>query len=412
MKRILLLLTFLLCLTGCGKQEPEPIPEAAALPDASLQTETVAEDKKEAIQGISVFWEERCWDYYDSPEEDIKLLDFDTVWPEVHNPRNQAAADRISDYLRNENSKFIKGMYPEGDPYGSVGMEQSLQYAKERQAEMGDDFTPFAADRSYEIHRGDSKVLSLCCLDYLNLGGPHGTIIRKSMNFDMETGELLSLEDLSEDPDSFRTFLLHQMVNMAENREEISGAIDWYEKEEYEQAFSSLLRQGSWYFENSDFVIQSLPYELGAYAAGPVSFRIPLAELTEYVKPSYYPEKREPGVMILSEETNAEVTEDITVGEAYQSVYLEASGSLYDLTLIPLTPNETGEYLLKKKPVFYCSELKDGAIRISLTIPDTFPTLMVRFSDADGLIQQGLLTQSGEDGRYFLMDGASFFPYD
>ena len=76
------------------------------------------------------------------------------------------------------------------------------------------------------------------------------------------------------------------------------------------------------------------------------------------------------------------------------------------LTLTPVELMADGNHLFPGQPIFYCGEIRDASLVLSAEIPDTIPNLMVSFRNGSGEETRGLLTQSGEDGHYFLMDSA------
>ena len=48
--------------------------------------------------------------------------------------------------------------------------------------------------------------------------------------------------------------------------------------------------------------------------------------------------------------------------------------------------------------------MTDGAIQIVTTVPEGIPNLMISYTTADGQRVGKLLSQSGLDGRYLLID--------
>ena len=48
--------------------------------------------------------------------------------------------------------------------------------------------------------------------------------------------------------------------------------------------------------------------------------------------------------------------------------------------------------------------MKDSAIQLETMIPDGIPNLMVSYTDADGVNHSKLVSQSGMDGSFLLID--------
>ena len=82
------------------------------------------------------------------------------------------------------------------------------------------------SSRTVSVERMDDRVLTLLYNDYSFTGGAHGFYGDTGSSFDVETGKLLSLEDLSGDYDALAAFLTDYMVNTVENDPELAQRID------------------------------------------------------------------------------------------------------------------------------------------------------------------------------------------
>ena len=403
MKQILAVFIAAMLLTGCSSEKIQQETDSSAAPQETiLQEQTQGEEKLKKPLTITI--REENMDGYDAETGEIKLLDFSYPCIQIENETAPEAAVKITEFLERENSKFITGKFPEGDLYASVGQEMAIQYAKEHYEMFKEDFYPCSAERTCSIVRGDERILSLSLIDYLYSGGAHGSLIEKTYNFDLQTGNQLHLEDLSQQPDDFKTYLLERMTEQAERVPEIKDSINWYEPDEYGEAFSALLRDGSWSLGSEYLTIRSLEYELGSYAAGPVAFKIPIEDLRFYLKEAYLPEATEEGSLRCAEKTELPIAAEYSRGENGVPVYLETDGSVYEISIRELNWYPDGSDCIEGKLLFYCGELQDSALSLNVIIPEVMPDLMVSYRTAGGVIHKGALTQSGEDGHYFLMD--------
>lgn len=137
--------------------------------------------------------------------------------------------------------------------------------------EAGGWFHGYAQSVTAEITRMDDKVLSMELTSYLDMGGAHGNYGVIGKNYNVKTGELISIDDLTEDYAAFHATALDYIVNLAETpiyQEKLFGPT----KNDLDTA---LFEGGSWVFTQSGISFFADPYSLGPYASGEIYFRIP-----------------------------------------------------------------------------------------------------------------------------------------
>lgn len=159
------------------------------------------------------------------------------------------------------------------------------------------------------VTRMDDAVLSLEMTYYSYMGGAHGNYGSVGKNYDIRTGELISLDDLSEDYAAFHATALDYIVNQAES----PAYKDRLFEPSKDDLDSALFEGGAWIFTQSGLSFMSDPYVLGPYASGEIYFRIPYEKAYDigmkeeyryngnFVTERYYitkydPETREPVV--------------------------------------------------------------------------------------------------------------------
>lgn len=160
--------------------------------------------------------------------------------------------------------------------YNLSSDEETLEMAKsDYEASQADEdggwFHGYAQSVTANVTRMDDKVLSLEITAYSDTGGAHGNYGVIGKNYDIKTGELISLEDLTGDYDAFHAAALDYIVNLAETptyQEKLFGP----SKDDLD---SALFEWGKWVFTQSGISFMSDPYVLGPYAAGEIYFRIP-----------------------------------------------------------------------------------------------------------------------------------------
>lgn len=150
---------------------------------------------------------------------------------------------------------------------------------KQMQTELGYT-TPWTHKESLTIRRFDDEVLTLE-RDYSDYsGGAHGRHETHYYNFDVATGDTLLLDDIIK-PGA---------------REAVEALVDFhYREQEGMSAESSLVVDGKLNVESipltENFALEDKgirfyfnPYEIAAYAAGPIIVEVPMSDLEPYLK--------------------------------------------------------------------------------------------------------------------------------
>ena len=383
------------------KAETEQIPETTA--ESIRETEgTAPAALKEADYGVVNFWEDSM-DVYAPEDSSFKLLDFSFTWPHVYSFRHPEAAEKITEDLRKETEKFVEGTHQEGDFIKPMGREAAEKMAAENRTMLGDAFFPCAAERTYEVTRLDEAVLSIQVTDYLYMGGAHPSFSTYCLNYDMETGERLTYQTVAVGANGLWAEVMEKMVALAESDPEISGRIDWFQKEEYYDAFAPLNQEGRWHLRGDQFVIDSQEYELGSYAAGTIRFSIPMEELKDQILPRYMPAASGDGSLLVAEDTGYLMIDRVERGELGREFYLQADGRVSDIRIVSLMPGEDGDFY-EGETLWYGGFMKDSALSLHLDLSGVGPRYGVFYKDKDGNLHRAVLLESGEDGSLILSE--------
>ena len=420
MKRILALLmlavfTFGLC--GCEKIssiELPPLPTVtpevteAVEPPASPEAEPAAQTETRSAHGLIVSIKRSTKQAYDPQDGSKLILTFSYDTPTVYIEGGEAAADAI-----NEQTALMEDAFYTGNGYGT-GYNDMLTMAEDNynyfvSNGIEGDMLELANSRTVSVERMDGQVLSLLYNDYTFTGGAHGFYGDTGCSFDVETGSLLSLEDLSSDYDALASFLTDTMVNAVENDSELAQRIDLGLFEEgtgYAEILAPLLRQGSWYFDSQGLVIFSSLYEISSYAAGPIFFHIPYAELQGHIDDRWLPEVIQ-GSGSLELAAGGEMLPDSTpiidkldVDNEGESLYLIVRGSVKNLRIV------RGEYVNSfyvTQELWSCGSMDNCALQLRCLIPEGMPNLRISYDDAEGS-HSYYLSHSGLDGSVILTD--------
>ena len=418
MKRILALmlmavLTFGLC--GCEKIssiELPPLPTVtpqAAEPEAAPEAEeTAAPTETGSAHGLIVSIRRTTKQAFDPQDGSKLILTFSYDTPTVFMEGKEAAAAAV-----NEQTALLEDIYYTGNGYGT-GYNDMLTMAEDNynfivSTGMEGGMYELVSSRTVSVERMDDQVLTLLYNDYSFTGGVHGFYGDTGYCFDVETGKLLSLEDLSGDYEAFASFLVDTMVSTVENDPELAQRIDLGLFEEgtgYADILSPLLRQGSWYFDGQGLVIFSSLYEISSYAAGPIFFCIPYADLQGHVDQRWLPAEIQgsgslevtAGGEMLSDSTP--IIDKLDVDAEGEALYLIVRGSVKNLRIAK------GEYVdsfYVTEDLWNCGSMDNCALQLQCLIPEGMPNLRISYDDEAGS-HSFYLSHSGVDGSVLLTD--------
>lgn len=351
------------------------------------------------------------------PAEGTELiLSFSYDMPRVLWEEKPAVASKINELLATVEETFYTG-----NDYGLeltfMGYnamletaEDNFAYVKEYQVEGA--ALEMTDSLSARIQRLDEGMLSFLYADSTFTGGAHGSYSQFGLSFDMESGELLTLDSLSDDPEALKASLLQIMLELAEKDEDgyySDRVVDSFLPEGgREEAFRNLLRDDSWYFDRDGMVIFSSLYELGPYAAGITEFHVPYAQLEGSIYERFlYPAERTGSCRVsataLSEVEGGDlpIVDKITVSEDGQKIALVVEGSIYDVRISRVYYVDR---FYEQYQLWGASSLSDCALQLETVVPEGLPDLLISYYTADGQRQGKLLSQSGLDGSYLLVD--------
>ncbi len=424
---LILCLTMVLSLGACSAisnlkdVDIPPLPDADA-EDSAEATEPVAETEAPAVEEeesklpnhiiINVVPHDEV--HYDPQNGERVILTFSYETLEVYIEGRDEASQKVNEYIAT-----LDETYYTGNDYGlgqATGLNGWLEMATDNYTYAVDSNSldtmalEFSSTRSSSILRADSSVISFVNNSYEFAGGAHGNYVDRAYNFDAESGDIITLQMLSGDYNALNDYLLDYMYNLYTEDK------DSYYSERTNETFmgddpkamlGTLLREGSWYFDNEGMTVFSDIYELGPYAAGIVEFKIPYADLSGHIDDKWMlPELSGSGSLLLVaqgeiEDGSVEVIDKVVVDENGTELCIEAEGTVYDVRLSKV---DYTDRFYETALLWSCSYMNDCVLQLSAAIPEGMPNLMVSYRDADGTQHKLLLTQSGEDGSYILSD--------
>ena len=401
-------------LPDVSQQDSEPTP----MPTVEIDTSASTAESTLPLHVI-VGMETHSEQHYDPQNGDKLILTFSYETPRVYIEGRDATMNAINEYIAT-----VDETYYTGNDYGvdSVidgkisGVNAYLEAATDNYAfavETGDDTLPleYASERTARVERIDSRVLSMVYNTYSYTGGAHGNYAELAYNFDTESGERITLDTLSADPDALNAFLREYITKLY--TEDADG---YYSANVYEDLtvdaennpIADLVRDSVLYFNNEGVVFFAQPYEIGPYASGIIEFTVPYADLTGVIYDKYLPVEYDaaPGELELKAQSDVldgsiEIIDKVSVDVPGEALCIQSVSTVYDIRLSAVDYTDA---FYETARLWAASYMSDCVLQLETLIPDGMPKLMVSYRDSDGTQTQLLLTQSGETGAYILMN--------
>ncbi len=188
-----------------------------------------------------------------------------------------------------------------------------------------------------------------------------------------------------------------------------------YMNNDFYKTLGKLLRHGAWYFDEKGLVFQSSLYELGPYEAGIAVFHIPYSKFDDVIDSRWLPETRtESGAIRASavteeQEGNLRYLDPVEADRRGQELCLIVEGTLYD---VQLSRAYYEDKFYDKEELWFCSEMQDEAVQLVTKIPEGIPDMMLRYTDGEGKSYSRLISLSGEDGSFLLLNKKDAAPSD
>ena len=185
------------------------------------------------------------------------LINFDCAYPIIEGG---------TDFIKKINSEYLAM----ADDFVNDIADVLEKDAAGLRIAMGDNFRPQEFNLSYDVMLNRNNMISIRMTDYKNLNGAHPSTNYYSRTFQMVLEKELALTDvLDADPEK-----VNETVNNA-----FSGFIEELSKDggASEVAANIKNKSGSvsWYLNDSNLVLYFNQYEVGAYAIGTPTAKIP-----------------------------------------------------------------------------------------------------------------------------------------
>ena len=413
MKKLLsLLIAAALVFALCGCEEiptielPEETPQPTAAPEVTPEPapETPEEpaDPAQVIVSITRSVENQ----YAPDDPQLLLLEFFYDTARVYVDGAEEATAAINDLLSRKEEQFYTGNdYGDGYSDGLNGyLEMALdnyQYVRESGTELN---LTFSATRTVDVKHIGERTLSMVLEDYNYTGGVHGMGVDTALVFDTRTGELLTLDAISDDGEALKAAIVDSLVTICQTDEDYAARL--FETDDLAGTLGGIVREGKWYFGVDGLTVFSDPYEIGPYASGIITFTVPYGELEGVLKEEYLPVLRSTEATltagILTESSN--IIDRVVDQEDGDAVMLTLHGAAEDVKISKVLyyDLESNSEFFETQTLWYCNFVRSSAVQLMTSLPDGMPNVMISYRDGQGE-HRCLLSQSGENGDYVLV---------
>lgn len=219
---------------------------------------------------------------YLADHENTELVSFSFQIPQITSPQT-TATENINNAFRASYEHSVA--LADGTAAGSEGdlLYQLVPSAYELFAYLGESApAPYYYGESHSIQRIDSVIFSSLSARQSYSGGAHGSNIQYGVNYSMETGEPVTLSDLTDDTEAFTAYCMEQLLILSEERQDELFP-------NYTESISDIITDDTFYFSQEGLCFISQEYMLQPYAAGTIIFCIPYEQLHGYLREEFFP---------------------------------------------------------------------------------------------------------------------------
>ncbi len=404
-KAFSLILVLLLLLTSCQADTNQPAVSEPTVPQAAAPTEPVAEPTasteetqppKEYSQQTMLAVSMPVTTRLDIAEngQNIFRYSYQTMQLTLQDP--DVADAIILDYLSRVDRAAAEA---------EASRDTALQ-----QYSGQEDWVEQFYSLIYSPTRIDQGVLSLSGLTHSYSGGEQSVQIPSAANYNMITGEVLTLGSILYHIDAKAT-LMDLVVSQAD-----SVATDLQFYSDYADCIRDrFAREESydedWYFTQNGLCFYFSPYEIAPYSVGIVRLEVPYSELSGILADEFFPPEKDQmeGTLCAQLFADAELSQYTQIAEVIlnpegELFLLSAEGALRDVQVeVAESWDEEGLVYNPFTTVLLLSTLTPGdAILIQDYIPDTLPSIRITYRSGQEW-QTVYLSQSGKDGSALLL---------
>lgn len=394
MKKLIALLICiaLLTATGCSKQKQAENNEITETPQMTDNPQTTTQPETEVTQVSDYVPEQVPMAAISLPvsetnaytEDDVLLFTYRCQTISLIIPDSEIEQKVILD-LQNR----LDGFYADAQ---EISDRAKTDYI------AGQDWTNYFFEVLYKPMRIDLSVLSLYGENTSWVGGAHPSKNCISSNYDLVTGDVLTLGSILTHEDALETLCDLLIEEVADIKAEK------YLFTDYEDIIHNRFSQNesyneTWYFSNEGLSFYFSPYEIAPYSSGVITITIPYEKLTGIIEDRYFPAEREiaNGTLNLVQEADANLEDFTQIAEVIldssgEMLFLYTNLSVHNVMVEIGALDENGNFI-HEKSVFAAPILTPGdAIMLKAHTADDQSTIKVSYQTNDQTITQFIQT--------------------
>ncbi len=397
MKKIMALLicTALLSGTGCTAKQPSENTTATTTQVTEI-TENTTEPETEATQVNDYIPEQTPMAAISLPislkneytEDDVLLFTY----------KHQTISLIIPDSEIEQ--KVIIDLQTRLDGFNSAAQDISDRAKDDYSA--GKEWKNYFYEVLYTPERIDLSVLSLFGENTSWVGGSHPSRSCVSANYDLMTGDVLTLGSILTHEDALDTLCTLLIEEVAEIKAEKYLFADYSDTIENRFAQNESYNE-SWFFSNTGLSFYFSPYEIAPYSSGVITVTIPYEKLTGVIEDRYFPAERDAanGAIDLIKESEADMDSftqiaEVILDETGEMVFIYTDHAVHNVS-IEVGTLDTNNNFIGTTTVFATSILTPGdAVMLQTVLDNTQETIRVNYQTNDKTITQYIIFN--EDG--------------
>lgn len=272
----LLSMSLILAFAGCSSPAPE-LPQQIATDPAPTVPDDPTEPPTEPLHPIEI----------SLPMHAISLPTVtETVCNDEGVPLLSFSFQRAQIFLENEETaeKILGDLQTQIGPL--VTAAEDLEALAREDQPLSEDWSPYFIGIAYTPTRLDQAVLSLFGNQSSYSGGPHPSVVTDSVTYDLQTGEVLYLDELLNDGCTAQQLCQKIIAALSAQAENL-----YYDYEEalVDRFTGDLHSIRDWYFSKNGLCFHFDPYDIAPYSSGTIVAELPYGELTDLLQEKYLP---------------------------------------------------------------------------------------------------------------------------
>lgn len=191
------------------------------------------------------------------------ILNVKITYPVVQLISNEIAENRINRYY---NFSVYQFKHYTSNEFKANALDSYL-YARKNKFP----FRENQAVMNYTVTFNEACILSTYFDQYQYSGGAHGNTIRTSVNWDLNTGKIITLDDIFQNQTYYGEYLINAIIELAEAQAKTNQFIFF---DNYRDTIFQNFNPKNFYFTPSGITIFYQQYEIGPYSSGIIEFQL------------------------------------------------------------------------------------------------------------------------------------------